>query len=154
MKHQCFNLVRSLFFSALALCLVGCSTRFNREWKAPRVQTTAESLPNHPVGRWEGSWLSGKNGHKGRLRCIVRRNSDGSHAFYYWATYWKIFRASYTIDAQIESTDHGWSISGERNLGRLFGGTYTHKGESRKGKLTATYDCRIDHGTFEMSKVR
>lgn len=136
-----------------ALCLSGCSTRFNRQWNKPTVTPAAQTSPTSLPGRWEGGWLSGKNGHQGKLRCIVTPLENGKYEFYYWATYWKLFRATYKIDASAVEIDGKHQISGERNLGRIFGGTYTHTGEAANGAISATYKCRIDHGAFDLSKI-
>ena len=154
MKFIRGKLVQCLALALAALCLSGCSTRFNRQWSAPTVTTASQSLPKSLSGRWEGSWLSGKNGHRGKLRCIITPLENNEYEFYYWATYWKLFRASYKINAQATEVDGKSQISGERDLGRLFGGVYTHTGEAADSAISATYKCRIDHGTFELSKVR
>ncbi len=148
-----FFVIRFAAMAAAVLLLTGCSTGFHRQWNSPPALTSAQSAPTHIAGRWEGSWLSGKNGHHGKLRCVVTPKGDDTYEFYYWATYWKLFRASYKIDAKVAAANGTWTLSGERDLGRLFGGAYRHEGEAKDGKLNATYECRIDHGTFEMTKV-
>ena len=64
------------------------------------------------------------------------------------------FHATYKIDASAVTVDGKHQISGQRDLGRIFGGTYTHTGEAADDAISATYKCRIDHGTFELSKLK
>lgn len=151
-KNRVLSTGLALAFAFATLCLTGCSTRFNRQWNA--AATDAAASPDGLSGRWEGSWLSGKNGHRGRLRCIVTPRGHSEYEFYYWATYWKLFRATYKIDASAVAVEGKHQLSGQMDLGRIFGGMYTHTGEAMNDAMEATYKCRIDHGTFEMSKLK
>ena len=44
-------------------------------------------------------------------------------------------------------------FSGQKDLGSLFGGLYTFKGNATPQRFTASYDSSYDRGTFEMRRV-
>ncbi len=132
--------------SLLLLC--GCST-FNRDWRK------AVSQPQPPAsieGRWEGTWLSDVNGHTGRLRCLLTRRSDERYQARFRATYYRIFRFSYTVPLTLQSHDDGWEISGEANLGKLAGGNYYYEGRVTPAHFRSTYRSQYDHGIFELRR--
>ncbi len=132
------------------LCLVcGCST-FNRAWREAGSQPDPA---NSIEGRWEGRWLSGVNGHNGRLLCLMSRKPDGDYAARFRATYWGILRFSYTVTLKVERLDDGWHFRGEENLGRLAGGVYHYSGRATATELHSTYSSKYDRGTFEMRRT-
>src|ERR1043165_8383198 len=91
--------VRLLFwFAGLSLVLfsTGCST-FNHDWKV----AAKKSPPGDDItGPWDGSWLSDVNGHHGRLRAIVSRNSTDTYVARFKARFWKIFTAGYPVSLE------------------------------------------------------
>ncbi len=91
-----FATTSALWVMLLTAATTGCST-FNSDWKKARATPPGDDI----TGRWEGSWLSGKNGHHGRLRCVVTRLGDDRYRAHYKATYWKIFRIAYAVDMQV-----------------------------------------------------
>jgi len=83
------------FFTVVmtTLFLCGCSS-FNRAWK----HAGATPAPSDSIeGRWEGHWLSAKNGHHGNLRCLITKQGDAPYEAHFRATYMKILRFSYKI---------------------------------------------------------
>lgn len=133
---------------SVALLVCGCST-FNRDWRAAANQPVAT---NSMEGRWEGQWLSHVNGHTGNLRCLLSHESDTRLLARFRASYWKIFRFSYSVPLQVRGGDGGWEFSGEENLGKLAGGVYRYEGRVTPTNFHSTYTSKHDHGVFEMSR--
>ncbi len=147
MKPRFAHLLTLLILIAISS---GCSsTRFKREWKKP-IATAQQGME----GRWEGTWLSGKNGHTGKLRCIVEKEENGGHNFHFYATYWKFFSGAYETSFQVQGEESPFSFEGTHQLPKLFGGVYSYTGTATDTDFTATYECRIDHGTFNMTRVQ
>jgi hypothetical protein len=137
-------------FRSAGLLFCGCST-FNRDWKKAAQQ-------NVPVGsiegRWDGKWLSDVNGHTGRLRCLLTRETDSSYEARFRATYWKVFRFSYSVSLRFEQKDVTWHFTGDENLGKLAGGIYHYEGQVTPTNFFSTYWSRYDHGTFQMQRPK
>ena len=144
MKH----LRRSrLVFAALALLLLPSCIGFHREW------TSAQKKPGEGIaGAWIGSWESGHNGHKGKLRCVVTKKAPGRYEFYYWATWARVISGGFRIECEVEEEAGKWSFDGDKDLGRL-GGKFAHEGKATKEKIEATFGSdRGDHGTFSLER--
>lgn len=144
---------RDHYLPLIGLCLAlltgGCST-FNRDWK--KAGTTPVSTDT-VEGRWEGFWLSAKNGHTGKLRCLATRIDDRQIRARFKATYWKILRVSYEVTLNAESlTNHAVHIQGENDLGWWGGGVYRYDGTINPTNFSSTYRSKYDHGTFEMKR--
>jgi len=137
---------------ALALALLfltaGCSS-FHSDWKQRASLTPA---PDVLEGRWDGTWLSDVNGHTGKLRCIVTRVEGDKYQFQYWATFWKIFRASYTVYFDAKKSGGAFQLTGTSDLGGLGGGLYEYQGMVSGTNFTATYKSKGDHGRFKMTR--
>ena len=132
----------------LCLLLCGCST-FNRDW---RYAATQPAAPTSVAGRWEGRWLSGANGHQGKLRCLMTRESDECYQARFRATYGGVFRFSYSVPLTLRAHDCGWEVNGEANLGKLAGGTYYYEGRITPTNFPSTYRSKYDHGSFELHR--
>jgi len=153
MRPPGFNRGRYHFTFLLSVSLTlltgGCSS-FNHDWK--QAGTTAVST-NQIEGRWEGYWLSAKNGHTGKLRCLASKIDDRQIRARFKATYWKLFRIGYEVtlntEPQPESTVR---IQGENDLGWWGGGVYHYEGAITPTNFSATYRSKYDHGTFEMKR--
>jgi len=111
-----FSTCLALCSLTLAMAATGCST-FNRDWNQA---SATPALANGIDGRWEGSWLSDRNGHHGRLRCLVSRLDDRSYRARFKATYWKFFRFGYGVNLQVtrEPNDQGRSCRSSADRGR------------------------------------
>lgn len=132
----------------LVLFACGCSS-FNRDWKkAAQMPVTLASME----GRWQGRWLSDVNGHNGKLLCIMSRQENGDYAARFRATYWKVFKFSYTVPLKAERTNDVWHFRGEENLGVLAGGVYEYAGNATPTNFHSTYGSKYDHGIFEMTR--
>lgn len=147
-----FSRFRFLWLFAVCLLSVallsGCSS-FRHEWgAAAMIAAPADDI----TGRWEGQWRSDKNGHHGRLRCIVTKESEAEYTAHFHAVYWKILRASYVVNLKGQRTNEVVHLRGEANLGKL-GGTYEYKGTATATRFESTYRSRYDYGTFKMERV-
>lgn len=137
-----------LSLAILACCITGCSS-FNREYQA----ALAQPIPTTDIsGPWEGTWVSDKNGHNGKLRAVLRQTSADEFDAHFHATFWKIFRASYRVPLKFEEKDGRAILSGKSDLGWLSGGVYTYQGEATPANFFSTYKSKYDHGTFEMQR--
>jgi hypothetical protein len=136
-----------VFMPAVVLLGAGCSG-FNREWKKIGRDSVAGSGLE---GRWEGKWVSEKNGHHGKLRCIVRKDGEVYQARFH-AKYQKILSFGYTVPLKAEPTDDGYKFSGEADLGALAGGVYHYDGRADATNFFSTYSSQYDHGTFRMER--
>jgi len=143
-----FSTASALWVMLVAAATTGCST-FNSDWKKARATPPGDDV----TGRWEGSWLSGKNGHHGRLRCLVTRLGDDRYRAHYKATYWKIFRISYSVDMQVRrESSNTREFQGETALGWWGGGVYHYEGDATPTNFFSTYKSKYDHGTFQMTR--
>ena len=144
---------RQIFARTLALGLLvlagGCST-FNRDWKTAAANPSTNSLE----GRWEGRWLSARNGHTGNLRCLLTRENDTRYRARFKATYWKIFRADYAVTFTGELRAGAWQFNGDKNLGWFGGGVYHYEGRLTPTNFFSTYRCKYDHGTLELGRPK
>jgi hypothetical protein len=148
MKIFGLKLYAALLSLVLACACAGCSS-FNRTWNAASAPSLSGSLPS----RWQGHWISDVNGHRGRLRCIFTEMDGATCKARFAATYWKIFRAHYSVRFNGEWRDGVWHFNGTENLGALAGGVYHYEGSVSPTNFFSTYRCKYDHGTFELSPV-
>jgi len=135
-----------VFLPAILLIGAGCGS-FNREWKKNGPKLDGRSGLE---GRWEGRWISEVNGHHGRLRCIVSRDSDVYHARFH-AKYMKILSFGYTIPLKAEAASDRHKFRGEADLG-VMGGVYSYEGHADATNFFSTYSSKYDHGTFQMQR--
>jgi hypothetical protein len=138
---------------------VGCST-FERDWEAHVESRTSDALrpagtedAPDPAGLWEGTWLSGYNGHSGTLRCILEHVSDTKFAARYKATYAGWLTFEYTMAMTVRHEDDTIIFAGEADLGSMAGGMYTYEGQVKDDEFRSTYNSSADHGTFEMRRT-
>ena len=131
-------------------CLLssGCSS-FHSKWKtAVRQPIPAQDM----AGPWEGRWVSAKNGHTGRLRCVMTQASPNLYQAHFHATFWKVLRAAYEVPFAATNTAGRFQFSGESNLGKLGGGRYAYEGTATPSNFDAAYQSKYDHGRFEMAR--
>ncbi len=136
----------------LFLCLgTGC-TSFHHEWrKASRSPAPTDSY----LGRWEGEWLSAKNGHHGKLRCLLGEDSSSTQfRAHFRATYASVLPFSYAAALTGAVTNGVVQFTGESDLGKLGGGVYKYSGSANATHFSCTYESKYDHGTFQMSRSK
>ena len=127
------------------IVLTGCSS-FEREWKQ-----AASAGDSGLAGRWQGTWVSEVNGHHGKLRCIVARESEKVYQARFHATYQAVLHFTYTVELQAQGEGSGLQFEGEADLG-IAGGVYHYVGHADGTNFTSTYSCQSDHGTFQMGR--
>ena len=127
----------------------GCSS-FNYEWRQAVKASPAPADPR--LGPWEGTWTSEPSGHSGRLRCLLKPGGPTGTQARFRATYAKVLTFGYTVPLQMTSEAGGLKFSGSANLGKLAGGDYTYGGFLSSTQFFSTYNCRYDHGTFQLKR--
>ena len=140
----------SAVLSLLAFSATGCIWTFEKDWRAAKkCGVPCDNL----AGLWEGTWESDYNGHKGRLRAIITKCSDGHYHARYHATFAAVIPYAYnTTHAATEGDSVTW-FCGEEDLGVLVGGRYFTNGEANGRTFVACYQADKDHGTFRMCRV-
>ena len=133
---------------SLALLASGCST-FNRDWQAAAKNPAPA---NDIAGRWQGTWLSDKNHHTDKLRCLISKIDDGKYQARYYAQFANIFRFGYTVSLAVEQKAGRYQFKGEADLGRIAGGVYHYEGEATATNFFSKYECGRDYGTFRMTR--
>jgi hypothetical protein len=168
---------------ATAVCLLagvslvcGCAsptTRFESKWKAASAdyerhevdrqqqqgrEPQASDEPRRELvieGPWEGKWRSSKESHSGALRCVLTRTGPDTYNAEYHATYFLIFRYSYSMPLRVQRRDEAYNVvsfDGETNLGWLAGGKYQYSGHASADEFMCTYRSSRDYGYFEMTR--
>jgi hypothetical protein len=143
----------------LAVCClqaVSCSSlRFGREWRKA-VAVGTEAADAGLAGRWEGTWESEVNGHRGKLRCLVEPVSaeEGRYLFRYRATWMRVLSGVFKAEHRVvRQSEDGWRFQGEQRLAKWAGGLYQYEGEIKGPVFEATYRCELDKGLFQMRRV-
>lgn len=127
--------------------LVNNASDFKRHWNQ---ETPAPSAANGLQGRWEGEWISEANGHRGALRCLLRRGQAGDYQAAFHAIYATILRVAYTVPLHGQWSEGKLKLEGEADIGFLAGGIYRYQGEAGEKEFVCTYRCKYDHGIFRM----
>ncbi|MEM7383561.1 MAG: hypothetical protein AAF514_01325 [Verrucomicrobiota bacterium] len=143
--------MRLLLLFAITTLLCSCGTaRFKRAY-----EQAVSSPPTDGIeGAWDGIWRSDKNGHHGKLQCVVslRPQSEDSYQFYFAGTYWKIFRFTYRQPGRVVQKGETYHLTGTRDLGWF--GDFSHQGTVLGDTFHSTYKGGGDHGVFEMARAR
>lgn len=125
-------------------------------WPQGWSKVKAVSARDTPAGAWIGTWHSVPTGHTGKLRCAVfpAPGQTGTWQYRYRASWAKVLCAGFTVDCQAtRQSDGTWRITGSRDLGPLFGGTFTHTATLSGDQLHATYHAAADHGTLTLRRL-
>jgi hypothetical protein len=136
----------SILLPALTTMLLSsCGTGFQKEWE--QASASSKSIE----GRWEGSWLSGANGHTGKLRCVVGPEQTGdTREFHYFATWGKVFRGSFNAVHEVTEKSGVTAFKAKHDIGTR--GTFHAEGTITPNEFHATYRAAGDHGTFVMKR--
>lgn len=138
--------------AALGCAFLPACTGIPRGWsqaKSARPQDAA-------TGAWLGTWRSEVNGHHGGLRAVVEPlpGQPDTLRFRYRASWMRILCAGFTVDCAVtRQRDGSLRVTGVKDLGRAFGGTFEHSGTIREGCLSARYAAAIDRGTMELRRL-
>ena len=152
-----FQLPRPVVFRLMlvltALLSVSCTgPSFHRAWRAAKSSPQADPV----CGRWQGEWRSEANGHHGKLQCVVTPPAQPGepHEFYYRATWQRILSGPYRAKHQVKPAGPDkWTLSGEQTLPAWAGGRYEYRGTLTPDTFSATYQCAIDRGTYQLRRV-
>jgi len=124
---------------------------FQRRWNGP----AALPNPNNGLaGRWQGEWVSGANGHRGELKCVLTKTETGKYEAMFHATYARFLRVCYTVPLHGRQVGGKLKLEGQADLGQLAGGIYHYEGEADETAFNCTYRCAYDHGTFRLKPLR
>jgi hypothetical protein len=105
------------------------------------------------TGRWDGSWQSDVNRHRGRLRCVLVQVDPETYEARFRATFWKVFRWSYTVElAGSPQEDGSVVLKGTADLGWLGGGVFRCEGRADSKAFEAQYWSERDEGTFRLRR--
>lgn len=143
-----FQHLPALFILLTAMLTSGCTT-FHREW---REASTRPTPSDDITGRWQGTWSSDVTNHRGKLRCVVTRESPDTYLFHYRATWKKILSGSYKVEETVEREGNQFRMHGGSDLGRLYGGHFTYEGTATPTNFFSTYRSARDHGVFRMTR--
>ncbi|WP_138087703.1 hypothetical protein [Phragmitibacter flavus] len=141
---------------ALTLFLTSCAIPYNHAWNQAAA-TSSTTAPTDLSGAWQGTWRSEGTGHHGKLRAIVSPDPDpkqpNAWTFRYHATWAKFLSGGYKAHhIATPQPDQSYKISGEQNLGKLFGGIFKYDGNATSTHFKATYQSKADHGVFELTR--
>jgi hypothetical protein len=141
---------RTLILLLLAVGLsTSCST-FSRRWRAAAGESRSAA---GIAGRWEGTWQSDVNQHRGGLRCVLSQTGPETFQARFRATFWKILRSSYTVElAGTSQEDGSFALRGEADLGWLGGGLFRCEAQVDPTVFHARYHSERDEGTFDMRR--
>lgn len=140
-------------FTIVCCCLFlsSCSLGFHRQWSS--VSQKQQAPHKDLTGAWEGRWYSLKNGHHGKLKALVTQKGEEGrktvYEFQYHATWARVFSGGYRARHLVDSNGR---LTGEQDLGKLFGGVYRYEGTTTPKEFKATYECAVDKGVFEMKR--
>lgn len=142
------NYLKAFTASAALLLVTGCSS-FNRDYKSVAAR---QSAGHDLAGAWDGHWRSDKNGHNGRLRCIMTAQQGNLYTARFRARYLKILAYEYSVPLTVHREGTNFTFEGSANLGKLAGGLYTYKGTATLSEFHSTYSCKWDHGKFQLAR--
>ncbi|HTL18368.1 MAG TPA: hypothetical protein VL793_14120 [Patescibacteria group bacterium] len=135
--------------SHMLASLFNSRAAFYREWERYDGKPGRDPVE----GRWQGEWISERNGHRGELKCVLVEAGPECCRAYFYATFSKLFRVGYETDLKREQTEKGVRLRGEQNLGALAGGTYRSEGEVQGDQFICHYSCKYDQGRFQLRRV-
>lgn len=140
-----------LVFALWACCSSGCLCAFHRDWQeAKTCHTATDSL----AGLWEGTWVSHKNGHHGKLRAIITNCGNGQYRAQYQGTFHVVVPFVYETSHRATSSRAGViHFTGREELCQLVGGTYRMNGWANGRCFVANYQSDNDCGVFKMTRV-
>lgn len=144
------KLCRGGLLVAMGWFLASCAT-FDSRWQAAGVQT---GTPKGLEGRWEGKWTSFNNDQSDDLRCVIVRINDHSCHAVFHATVNGAFYFDHTVELTVKPTAKGFSFHGQEDRPWYKGGTCYITGQSTGEQLHATYLDKVDHGTFDVARVK
>jgi hypothetical protein len=139
-----------------ALLLGGCSN-YDARWRAAQRLNAIHDLFE---GTYEGTWESSRyKGARGKLWCILKRQSGDVYSADFRATWHGIFSSEHSVLLRVTDrrTVKGMQhvkFAGAAEIRMWIGsGHYRCTGEMTPLQLTAEYDASADRGTFRLERV-
>lgn len=146
-KHLIAHWARACVLAMGLIAVAGCQS-YSHQWKEAAARISNDSFE----GCWEGSWLSDHNGHSGRLRCILSRDTNAVYQANFQAKYAKTLTFHYVASLQTIREGDKISFNGEAHLAWWAGGLYRYVGQADGTSFFCTYSNRYDFGTFSLTK--
>ncbi len=143
--------IASFFLAGAALFGAGGCSSFKQEWRQAGLYPSGNGSLE---GRWDGTWVSDANGHTDQLKCVVAPKPDGTFRARFHAKYRKILTFGYTVSLNVQTNLGRFNFDGEADLGWYAGGVYHYSGWADATNFHATYSCKYDHGTFQMTRLQ
>jgi hypothetical protein len=82
----------------------------------------------------------------------VSKQSPQEYRFLYRATWKKILHGTYAVIEDVQREGDVFTMRGQADLGKLYGGRYEYEGTATPTNFFSTYRSKIDHGTFRMTR--
>ena len=111
------------------------------------------SIADDLAGCWEGCWSSNTNGHSGKLRATITKVDESRYCARFSGTYQRILPFGYRVMLTVKREGDAVTLEGSKDLGLLFGGTFSFDGTATDTEFKATYSSRRDCGEFNMKRV-
>jgi len=149
-KSRLFFFITLAFAGGCAVVFLSGCAGFSREWnRGAKIKTTGRDL----AGRWDGSWISSRNGHHGKLLAVITR--EGANRFHaqFHATYFGVLTFNYGADFATKQHGARHDFSGYTDLPAWAGGRYSYDGYVEGDTFSARYKSKYDEGRFEMKRV-
>jgi hypothetical protein len=105
------------------------------------------------AGCWQGCWSSNRNGHSGKLRATITKVDESRYCARFSGTYQRILPFGYRVMLSVKQEGDAVKLEGSKDLGLLFGGTFSFDGTATDTEFKATYTSRRDCGEFNMRRV-
>ncbi len=139
---------------SLLILLMGLSptTAFGQAAGQPVAQGDTVNA-NLLCGNWQGSWVSCKSGHNGRLRATFCRISKTKVQAKFTGSFCKVFPFRYKAVLDIVHEEDGLiQLRGSRKLGPLMG-TFYYEAAITENQFKASYRSKRDCGQWNMTRV-
>lgn len=142
----------SVLALVLTLSFSSCATRFKHEWE--KAAASPETIaPRSISGAWQGTWKSEATGHQGTLKAFATAlDLDSTYAVQYRATWRNFLSATFESEHTIKLRGKDFVLTGQHNLGPMFGGVYHYDGIVTPTAFKCRYRSSLDHGIFEMQR--
>jgi len=98
--------------------------------------------------------MSDKNGHNGKLRCLITHAENSVYHARFHAKYWKILSFGYTVPLTVQRSNDVFRFVGEADLGKLAGGVYRYDGSVARTNFHSTYQSKYDYGCFRLGRAQ
>ncbi len=105
------------------------------------------------AGCWTGCWRSDCNGHDGKLRATITKVDDTHYCARFSGDFWRVFPFRYSVMLTTKQEGDALKLEASKDLGPLFGGTFSFEGTATETDFKATYTSSRDRGEFNMKRL-